>query len=419
MPRFLEDADIKVLMLGARRVGKTSIVASMTSDTFLKKAVAGTDIELTVPKAGQEEVVDTFQSVVNMMVNYFDPKVPIKNDNVKLDDQDLDTRTSLSTFKLDGAPSAKNMDFNVYLRTKNRGSTYKIQFIDIPGEWIDSYRTSSTTNKDGSKTTLQDLAETADVLMIVSDAVLLMEDNGQNSRIANKIDNITSIIKDCVGASSDKPEKLIMFTPAKCEVYFNRHMEMFKNTDPSRFHGDTDPMPVLMAQIQKHYGELINYLTTGSNAKLYDVAILPILTLGNIEFSHIDPSSSNKPGSRVHSDMIYGYYKGDAFASGDFSSIYSADYMSVPEYAPQYCEQPLVMILLYQLSKLKKIKENRRWYARIGRRFFELFGNLARDEELLTNIPKLRRNLAVNTDGYLTTILQDPISGVKGTTVQE
>lgn len=418
MPRFLEDADIKVLMLGARRVGKTSIVASMTSDKFLTKAVAGTEIELTVPSAGQEEVIDVFKRVEKMMFDYFDPKVPIKNGDGEISDQDIDTRTSLSTFKLDGAPSVRDMDFNVYLKTKNRGSTYKIQFIDIPGEWIDTYRSSASV-QDGNRRTLQSLVETADVLMIVSDSVLLMEDNGQNSRIANKIDNITSIIKDCVGSSNDKPEKLIMFTPAKCEVYFNRHMEMFKNTDPSRFHGDTDPMPVLMSQIQKHYSELINYLTTGANARLYDIAILPILTLGNIEFSHIDPLTPNKPGSRMHSDMIYGYYKGDAFANGDFSSIYSSDYMSVPEYAPQYCEQPLVMILLYQLSKLKKIRENRKWFTKIGRRFFEIFGNLARDEDLLNNIPNLRKNLAVNTDGYLTTILQDPISGVKGIVAQE
>lgn len=406
-------ANIKVLMFGARRVGKSSIVASMLSDRFRSAAVRDTDLILDFNAEGQEGTYEKIKEIEKMMIKYFDPATPIPRNSSDQGPIEVAERDCFSVFKLDGGASMEEVDVSVTLRTKNRNGVYKIQFIDIPGEWINNYNGDIP---DGDRQHLQGLVAEADVILITVDSVLLMEDAGANALTANRIENVTNIIKENYNRICDNPKKLILFVPAKCERYYNKHMDIIEHPE-NAYDVEEDPMDRLKAQIRRFYGPLITWLRegeNGTNATNFDVAILPVLTLGNIQFSHIDYGSGKTSGNFDNSDMYYRYKKR---VTGD--SVGYEDEYAVPEYAPAYCEQPLVMILLYQLEKIRRLKENRTIWQRLGATFLRIFGGLATDDELLENIPTLRKNLAVNQKGYVSAFLQDPITNANTRIVQE
>ena len=401
-------ANIKVLMIGARRVGKSSIIATMLSDRCRDIAVRNTDLLLELREEGQEEKVARLRSTERMMINYFDPNVEIpKNEN----DTETDTTSSIgrdayTTFKLDAGASREEVDINLTLRTQTRNGVYQVQFIDIPGEWINNYNAGIP---DGDRQQLQNLVAAADVIMVTIDSVLLVEDAGSNALTGNRVENVTKIIQENYNRQCENPKKLIMFVPVKCEKYYNRHMELVNY--PEKFYDTEDPMTVLMTQVKRVYAPLLRWCAdeANGNALNLDVAILPVMTLGNIQYSHIDVSKTK--ATYDNSDVYYTYYK-------QFTGTYDDDF-TVPEYAPAYCEQPLIMILLYQLEKIRRLKQNRNVWTTLLTRFLGIFGGLASDDALLDNIPFLRRNLAVNQKGYLSEFLQSPITNADTRIVQE
>ena len=166
-----------------------------------------------------------------------------------------------------------------------------------------------------------------------------------------------------------------------------------------------------MTQVKRIYAPLIRWCAdeTNGNALNLDVAILPVMTLGNIQYSHIDMSTTK--ANYDNSDVYYTYYK-------QFTGACDDDF-TVPEYAPAYCEQPLVMILLYQLEKIRRLKANRGLWTSLLAKFMNIFGGLASDDSLLDNIPHLRKNLAVNQKGYLSEFIQSPITNADTKIIQD
>lgn len=374
-------ADIKVLMLGASRVGKTSILASLSSELFRQRAIKNSNLEFEVKGDGYENIA----AAQRLMEGYFSsdrPVDPAQPDGPKC--------TRLSKFVLNDNPGDREIDFSLLLKTKKSKGTYTIGFTDIPGEWVNRCRGGLDS---GDKKTLENLVSSADVIIITVDSVLMMEENGINAKSGNKIDNVDYLMREFCKGNSGNAYKMVLFAPVKCEKYYHRHVEYVKN--PKLF--DEDPMELLIGQIKKQYSSLFDYLTKSDQKMFFNVAVLPVLTLGNIEFKIFKPNEN--AGDRSAKDMLFGYYTSKEADPTEAALI--------PKYDPQFCEQPLVYILLFELAKIKKLKEQRGkfwngldWLRRI-------FTRLAQDKDLLAEADNIRKNIAVLD--YVSDVVWEPI----------
>lgn len=380
-----DKADIKVLMLGASRVGKTSILASMTDNLFLNRATNGSDLELVVNEEGSAGHLNSARQI---MAGYFDPNQSDEGSNAS-----GAKRTRFSKLTLNDGPSFGEIDFSLLLRTKGKRESYSIGFTDIPGEWVNNINGGLDS---ADKTQLQNLVSVSDVLIVTIDSVLLMEGGGAYCRDGNKVDNVTSLIKDFCRIDKDNknPYKMILFVPVKCEKYYLRHL---KYADDAKAAGyDYDPMDELIAHVEKEYSDLFEYLSLPSNKPFFNVAILPVLTLGNIEFKMFKAGAT---GVRTAKDMLFGYN----FQTGETVG----NNVDLPPHAPMYCEQPLLYILLYELAKIKKLSDDKSFFAKIGDAFKGLFMRMSKDTDLIAQAPKISKNAVIT--GYNHRIVSSPL----------
>ena len=304
---------------------------------------------------------------------------------------DKTSNNLLSRFVLNDAPNVGQVDFDMCLRTVNSKSSYSIGFTDIPGEWVNRCQYLEA----GIKEQLSSLVKEADVLIITIDSVLLMEEGGLNANSGNKIDNIDYLIRNFCNGSDENPYKMVLFVPVKCEKYYYQAREYESNPD-SRMMYNENPMRTLIARIKEKYSSIFEYLQSPAQQHYFDVAILPMLTLGNIVFSTFKDSSS---GDRTASNMLFTYRRKLQATTLD---------VSLPEFAPEFCEQPLVYLLLFQLAKIQKLKQE----GKLG--FFNFLGKwfrgMASDKALLAELPNVRQNIA--RENYESEIIQSPITNL-------
>lgn len=387
-----DDAAIRVLMVGAARVGKTCIVASMIDDKFRQKAVDGTNLSIELGEIGDFPEI---QESGKEMANFFDPKIPITGY------ESQGERTILSQFPLNTNPTSNQLDFSLVLKTRNTKDGYKIAFTDVPGEWIKTYNRGLDTQK---KENFRRLVRQADVILITVDSVLLMEDNGISARNGNQIDSVYSLITENYD-KTENPEKLIMFVPVKCEKYYNLHIDKING---SRMY-DEDQMDVLMARIRKEYSQLLEWLGNADNRTNFDVGIFPVLTLGNIDFALFNYESMSDITERTAKDMLFTYHQEVNYGQASETGV-NIDW-SVPPHKPQFCEQPLDMILLFHLRKIAKLKESRGFFGVLFDTVYRFFARMATDNDLLSAVPQLEKNLSI--PDYVSHLIQNPVTGAK------
>ena len=111
------DANIKILMMGASRVGKTSILAAMSESDALRGVTKGTNIEL-IPTACEE-----VKNAAATMKNYFDFTLPIPGT--------ADKKHALSEMVLCDGGSSRSYDYSIGLGTKGGNSKYNYS-LDLP-----------------------------------------------------------------------------------------------------------------------------------------------------------------------------------------------------------------------------------------------------------------------------------------------
>ena len=382
---------IKVLIFNTHGPFSKMFLTSLLNKTTLNNVVNNTNIELKLKLKEDEDLISSTERVIK---NLFDPNVPIPLDDCNPFKDSQYERDVFSTFKLNSQIFPFISSTVLELTEKRDRRAYLIEFITISGEWIDNY----DTNTSGEyKQLLQDLISEAQTIMITIDSVFMLEDAGVSALKKNKVEAITKIIQENYNSRCEFEQKLITFIPLNCEKYYNTHMELVNF--PDRFcEFEEDPMFVLMTQVKRVYAPLIRWCADviNRNALNLDVAILPVMTLGNIQFSHFDISRSELPN---YSDMYYTYYK-------QFTGTYDDDF-TLPEYAPKFCEQPLLYVLLHLFGKAKQFIEFKRRFDCVLPRMSAI-SRLIYDTELIYNIPLLRGNLVTEKDGYLREIFQSP-----------
>lgn len=380
----LKKADIRVLMLGASRVGKTSLLSLLSSRKVIESALKGTDLDIIT----EMNLTGTY----NTMRDYFDM--------TKSDANGL-PRTLYSELVLNDGQTDAIYDYEMLLTTKGKKGTYKIGFTDIPGEYLRKLHDGSLNPT--SKSDLEELVSVADVIIITIDSVLMMENDGLNAKLGNNIDEVYSLISNCCPPQEGNVHKLFLFTPVKCEKYYLQHIEFMKN--PECY--ETDPMQKLIGQIKTYYSHTLEYLRKDAGNNYFQAAILPVITLGDIKFKWFTEESYTKAVLDA-SDMLFEYVSRENPETHEFYD---------PTFRPEYCEQLLVYILLFQLAKVKEYNANKSFFAKFKDFFNNGIKRLASDSSLVTQASKLSKNLCTRTE-YVFEAIQNPI-GIAGVKVRK
>ena len=351
------EPDIQVMMLGARRVGKTSVLASMINQ--FNNVTAGTNLILTKENSARA-VDDALYSMKSLFLNN-----PSYFDNFTMDTMPtpgfeyFDLRLSIAR------PVSKSNE------DKKKGRSRIIRFKDCAGEWISNY-----TNKEEISIEV----EKSDVIIIAIDSVLLMEENRKYNR-QNAVENVTNFIKENLkpqdGANN---HKMVLFVPLKCEKYYWQD----KNKE-SIYYGKR--MNELNQAVKEEYHELFSFFQTSNYKQYFDVVILPILTIGGIKFFKFTVDEDAKEAGSEN--IIYHYTGKDA------------------TFNPKYCEQPLIYTLLFEYKKILNEYQNKAYNKNTNKRkitatiweWIQDKCEWVKDYDYISEMKKLEGCIKENVDG--------------------
>lgn len=241
---------IKATMLGPRAVGKTSIMASIFSDS--RKEVAGTRLCF-VPQ----------ESCAN--------KLSLKK--AKLQDIIIKRKEFAdkpNTGAIEASSTVTSFDFDMGL--KDRLKSVNISIKDFPGEYLDS-----------KPEEVSEFIEESHIVMIAIDTPYLMEEQGIYNEEKNEVNHVISFFMNHTKSLKDK---FVLLVPLKCERYFHD--------------GNINEVS---DKVEEVYSTLIDFCK-GNNIAC---AVTPIQTLGGVEFDRfIDNNSLISTLTKLSSYRFYG-----------------------------------------------------------------------------------------------------------------
>ena len=216
-----------VTMMGPRAVGKTSLMASIFSET--RDTVAGAGI-------------------------YFrpTPETSAILTKKKLQLQSiLSNRKNIQDIPKTGAIEATHEEttFSFEMGKTGRAHTVNISIKDFPGEYLVSH-----------PERVNDFILDSNVIMVAIDTPYLMEDEGRYNEMKNEVQLVTNYLSHISDVVKDK---LILLVPLKSERYFHDNR-----------------LGELNLKVKEAYEDLINLCKKLNIA----CAITPIQTLGHVEF---------------------------------------------------------------------------------------------------------------------------------------
>lgn len=359
------DITVRILMLGGRRCGKTSVLANM-QDCFDKEFGAS---NLTINIDDPRTMFD-FVEKMKEINGYFD-------------------RDHSENFFPDDHPAiiAKHYELSISLKSKQNGKV-NFQFIDIPGEYVQDKKYLPKLLK---------LIDMCHVFLIAIDTPHLMEqtrcDDQDKLGKYNENVNCSSMISKLLKKSMEVPDgKLVLFVPLKCEKY-----------------KAANQMSLVRHKVKIAYRELIDHLNNQFSTVPCTIAITPIYTFGTVEFKRFLRDEKSREiiineKTKTPKYPCYGFM--------DNAKGY-------PE--PQYCEQPLVYVLAFILATAKKIKEDKKSRSKNPFRliynailtFKENSFNIPSAEDYMKEINNLKAKMVLG-DGY--EVITDPLDITKGGT---
>ena len=289
-----------VMMLGPRRTGKSSILASMVSS--FDKVSSETFINIT-PDADTSAILE---------------KKLIKLRAIHSEKRALGKRV----FNMDENQNLDADDYLFHITYKDTDGKRKeladVRFMDRPGEDLtDNIRAEILREEVGN----------ADVLIIAIDAIHLMEEDSRFFAIYHKPDLLHRCISSSNFLISDSGNKLVMFVPLKCERYYHEgRMEQVKE------------------KLMERCRLLFDYFTAESVKTRVTIAITPILTIGGIEFDSFGRDENDK--IRTVDDKTSKQLN----RRPDPKYIFYRFYKNNPGFSPKYCEQPVLYLLFYIAS---------------------------------------------------------------------
>lgn len=249
----LREIDIKVCMLGARGVGKTSVLTSIFYDGNSKEGFYGTKIRLfATPDTSaelnkqRERLSDVFRHRENIAA--------------------IGGTSGVSEFKLQ-------------LGMLNEDANINLLITDYPGELIKT-----------DEKYVADRIKESQVVLVAIDTPYLMEEGGIHDEEKNQTSSIKRFLINNV---NNLQEKIILLVPLKCEKYLDLKKNKEERNDVSKLLAD---------KVESKYKDVVDELKKSGNVA---VVITPILSMGGVIFDHFDTNSEGGTGAS------YKFYDGE------------------------------------------------------------------------------------------------------------
>lgn len=237
--RTVREIDLKVCMLGARGVGKTSVLTSIFYDGNSKDGFYGTKIRLYATPETSAELTKKHDSLRDVFKH----------------------RQNIAAI---GASSGVS-EFKLQLGMLSAPPNINLLITDYPGEKVEFERQF-----------VADRVNESDVVIVAIDAPYLMENNGIYDEEKNRSSLIKDFLLENVGILK---EKIVLFVPLKCEKYLDLKRDKANRVDCSEQLAD---------KVVSVYKEVIDKLKEQGNVA---IAITPILTMGGVIFDHFEANS--------------------------------------------------------------------------------------------------------------------------------
>lgn len=324
---------LKVLMVGGRRCGKTSVLAAL------------------------------FDQMTNGVVNQFftvcDGTAYVTKENEKqdvlstksLELQNLLDNPTNNTFLVDEKPTNFAWKYSLKLQLPGTSKSMTMDFLDVPGEyWQASMHDKEIINFVGE----------SDVYIVAIDTPYLMAE-GASPVVFKAMNCITDIhgFLSNIDDSNGTKSKMVIFVPVKCETWVKEH-------------GSTER---LVQAVEHAYSAMIRALLPYPKMS---VCIMPVQTAGNILFSEMKDAFVLNGGERRNrcckvSESMVRMWNGqfcplkpddklnldnDAMITGTnivrpYSWFHINDNATGDLYQPYNCEQLPLHILNFWLQKYK------------------------------------------------------------------
>lgn len=233
-------ADLKVLMMGGRRCGKTSALASL----FDQMIHGATNEVLTV---ADQTVLETKENEKQDALT-----------NKRLELEHFIAKGKNNTFLVDKGPTSHYWDYKLQVQIPGTNKRMDIIFRDSAGEFFDA----------GSKhhNETVEFVKECDVFVVVVDTPYLMAGSKVESEAANVIDSIHTFLTQ-IDNQEGRKAKQVIFVPIKCEKWVKE--------------GKIDDV---VKAIESSYAASIKDLKASAKT---EISILPIETAGDILFSEL------------------------------------------------------------------------------------------------------------------------------------
>ncbi len=332
-------AIMRVCMMGARGVGKTSVLTSMFSN--LNKASENENLQLLT--------ADNPESGINLTENELLNKLAELKEMYNCTDPD----GLITSGGIEASAEVRSYDFSFGIKGKR--PCIHLQVKDFPGEYI-----SSRPDEVGR------YIDESNAVIIAIDSVYLMECSGMYNDTVNRPSEITSFFKSTF-ANLDE-DKLVLLVPLKCEKYFAEN-----RTDE------------LLDAVENCYKELIDFFGSSRLKSKVACAVTPILTTGTVVFKKF---KTDDGGNVI---ML----KNRPVPAKAYYSLLTPDAV----YSPEYCEQPLYYLLSFIVklySRSKNSVQNKNFLQKLAA-LFKLFPD---DPTLLLEISKAAKRKITEGNGY-------------------
>ncbi len=346
--KVVNDTVINIMMMGGRRCGKTTVLAEMV-DLFDKK-FGNTDLTIRVSGDNSNELFDRLDYLTELYKKIKDSPEFYPNDK----------------------PSDEINEYTVNLSIKGKTGDMVFNFIDFPGEWL----VDGSHNKD-----LDDCVNKSSVIIVAIDTPLLMqetsgttgEDIGEYNERGNRSKIICNLLKKL---DFSENSRMVLFVPLKSERYLH-----------------DGKMELAGKRIHTAYESFFQHIKSDTYRDKCTAAIVPVFTLGTAEFAYFGRQDGKIELDEKYKTPKYSYYRFTEDAKKDAS----------PKPQPQYCEQPMLYVLMYVLKYAEQCrteKYNSNIFQWISEMFGEVFLNMPSAGDFLDQAEKLREKLVIKGNGY-------------------
>lgn len=249
----------KVLMLGGHLCGKTSALASMFDELLegpFNKYITVVDCTLYTDNMGQ--TLNAKRLLNRLYI----------------------TKRPQSVFSIESGADNSIFEYKLKVITDDCRKSVYIDFIDIPGSMMK--------NVEPFLPQIKTLTQECDSILVFIDTPYLMECSEAISEAVNTVHEIFDLLSS-IECNTIASSKSVFFVPVKCEKWIHE--------------GKTNEV---IDKIKHTYRNVIKCLTS---TKYISVGIIPIQTLGSIEFvemsdSYLIQGDNFKQGSRLSEKLF-------------------------------------------------------------------------------------------------------------------